>query len=68
MAKIQKLVEAKGFCCPFWYFLSTNKREVNDIAEELGIAPRTVRWYRNQIQKKNCICAKRCSKVVKKII
>lgn len=53
---MRTLCLAEGACCPYAYLIATGDLSSKCIADRLGIAPRTVRYWRGQVKKGKCKC------------
>jgi len=53
---MRMLCLAEGACCPYAYLIATGDLSSKQIADRLGVAPRTVRYWREQVRKGRCTC------------
>jgi hypothetical protein len=60
ISKLQKKLNELGYCCPYGYFLYTRYMSAKELAEECGLAPRTIRWYKHNIIVGKCKCEGYC--------
>ena len=58
--KTSKKLSELGYCCAYGYFLVNRNRPSSELAKELGISPRTVRWYKANIRAGVEVCLGKC--------
>ena len=51
-----EVIVKKGYCCAFGYMLANRHKTTKEMAEELGLAPRTIRLYKQRLKERKLIC------------
>lgn len=56
---IEELLEAEGACCLYGYLMQHSDKSSQELADHLGIAPRTIRHYRKKVVDGKLFCEKK---------